>query len=260
MRDALVTALGVVRSLRIYYGDPARRRAMDAMHARFVRAGDLAFDIGAHVGDRVASFRRLGVRVVAIEPQPALARVLRLFYGRDRMVTIEPIAVGRSEGKIELKLNPPNPTVATASDAFVKAARGAPGWEDQRWTKVITVPLTTFDTLIAHHGLPRFAKIDVEGFEDEVLAGLSQPLPALSFEFTTIQRDVARKAILRLAKIAPPYVFNAALGESQLLAHAEPLNARGIADWLDALPLEANSGDIYATLDSLLLRRAIDKP
>lgn len=258
MRDALVTALGVVRSLRIYYGDPARRRAMDALHARFVRAGDLTFDLGAHVGDRVASFRRLGARVVAVEPQPALARVLRLFYGWDRMVTIEPIAVGRSDDKIELKLNLPNPTVATASDAFVSAAKGAPGWEDQRWTKAITVPLTTLDTLIARHGLPRFIKIDVEGYEYEVLAGLSQPVPAISLEFTTIQRDVGRKAIARLAEIAP-YVFNAALGESQHLVHTEPLDARSISIWLDTIPIETNSGDIYASLDPLSLRRANDK-
>ena len=49
---------------------------MDALYARFLRAGDLAFDIGAHVGDRVSSFRRLGARVVALEPQPARRAVL----------------------------------------------------------------------------------------------------------------------------------------------------------------------------------------
>jgi FkbM family methyltransferase len=252
IRDALVTAVGVARSLRIYYGDRARRRAMDALHARFVRPGDLAFDIGAHVGDRVASFRRLGARVVAVEPQPALARVLRLLYGWNPEVTVEQAAVGQREGKIGLKLNLPNPTVATASDEFVKAAEGAPGWEAQRWTRTVEVPLTTLDLLIARHGLPRFVKIDVEGFEDEVLAGLSHPLPALSLEFTTIQREVARKAIARLAGLAP-YRFNAALGESQRLVHDRPLDAAVILRWLEHLPVEVNSGDIYACLDPALL-------
>ena len=54
-----------------------RRRAArrwTQLYARFVKPGDLVFDIGAHVGDRVAAFRRLGARVVALEPQPALAR------------------------------------------------------------------------------------------------------------------------------------------------------------------------------------------
>jgi hypothetical protein len=48
-----------------------------------------------------------------------------------------------------------------------------------------------------------------------VLAGLTRPLPALSFEFTTIQRDVAEACLDRLAALGP-YRFNVALGESQI--------------------------------------------
>jgi len=48
---------------------------MDRLYRRFVQPGDLVFDVGAHVGDRIASFRRLGARVVAIEPQRAMAGV-----------------------------------------------------------------------------------------------------------------------------------------------------------------------------------------
>ena len=66
-----------------------RRAAMDRLYAAFVRPGDLVFDIGAHVGDRVAAFRRRGARVVAVEPQPALVAALRLIYGRDPAVAVE---------------------------------------------------------------------------------------------------------------------------------------------------------------------------
>jgi FkbM family methyltransferase len=249
----LDTIRGVGRSLRIYYGDPSRKAAMDALYGRFLRPGDLAFDIGAHVGDRVASFRRLGARVVAVEPQPALVLTLRFLYALDREVRIEPVALGARSGTIELRLNPPNPTVATASSDFIAAAAGAPGWEGQRWTKTATVRMRTLDELVVAHGMPRFVKIDVEGFEDEVLAGASRPLPALSFEFTTIQRDVALRAVERLAR-ASAYSFNAALGESQQLAHRAPLDAKGIARWIEELPAEANSGDIYASLDPAPLR------
>src|SRR6266487_4655497 len=187
MRQAWRTLRGVVRSLRIYYGDRRRRAGMQRLYGQFVRPGDLVFDVGAHVGDRIAAFRRLGARVVAVEPQSALVKTLKLLYGRDRAVAIEPVAVGRREGTIELKLNIDNPTVSTASEAFVRAAGGAPGWEGQAWTRAIRVPVTTLDALIARHGMPAFIKIDVEGFEAQALGGLTQPPAALSFEFTTIQ-------------------------------------------------------------------------
>jgi FkbM family methyltransferase len=241
------TARGVLRSLRIYYGDRRRHAAMDALYRRFVRPGDLVFDIGAHVGDRVAAFRRLGGKVVAVEPQPALVRTLRLIYGRDRNVIIEAMAVGATAGTMTLRLNPDNPTVATGSDEFIAAARAAPGWEGQTWTDTIDVTVITLDQLIARHGVPRFAKIDVEGFEADVLGGLTNPVPALSFEFTTIQRNVALAAIDRCATLGYA-CFDAALGESQTLVHGDGLGAQAIADWLTALPVEANSGDIYARL------------
>ena len=69
------------RSLDVYYGDPARDAAMDGLYARFVKPGDLAFDIGAHIGDRTGSFRRLSACVVALEPQPLCVRAMRALYG-----------------------------------------------------------------------------------------------------------------------------------------------------------------------------------
>src|SRR5258705_8257584 len=106
------------RSLDVYYGDAARDAAMDALYARFVRAGDLAFDIGAHVGDRTGSFRRLGARVVALEPQRLCARAIRAIYAGDNGVTLLEAACGETRGIISLKINSANPTVTTASADF----------------------------------------------------------------------------------------------------------------------------------------------
>jgi len=245
MLASLDALRGILRSLRTYYGDRPRRDAMARLYAGFVKPGDLAFDIGAHVGDRVAAFRSLGARVVALEPQPALARLLRLLYCLDRDVTVVAAAAGRAGGERELLLNPENPTVATLSADFVKAADGAAGWEGQRWTGRARVAVVTLDDLIARHGEPAFIKIDVEGFEAETLAGLTRPVKALSFEFTTIQRDVAAQCLDRCAALGYAR-FNAALGESQAFAHADWLPAAAIGRWLADLPHAANSGDIYA--------------
>jgi FkbM family methyltransferase len=247
MFDSVRAARGVIRSLRIYYGDRRRRSALDRHYARFVAKDDLVFDIGSHVGDRVAAFRRLGARVIAVEPQPALAMTLRLIYGRDRTVTVVESAVGRESGRVALKLNLDNPTVSTASQAFITAAHDAPGWEGQNWTRTVDVLVTTLDALVARYGLPSFIKIDVEGYEAEVLAGLSAPVPALSFEFTTIQRDIACACVARCAAIGYG-AFEASLGESLAFVHGRKLDAGEITGWLSGLPGRANSGDIYATL------------
>jgi FkbM family methyltransferase len=220
---------------------------MGRFYGEFVQPGDLVFDIGAHVGDRTAAFRRLGARVVAVEPQPALVRTLKLLYGRDRAVVIEPVAVGRDAGTVDLSLNIDNPTVSTASAAFRTAAEGAPGWEGQAWTTSIQVPVITLDALVSRHGAPRFIKMDVEGSEAEALAGLTHPSLALSFEFTTIQGGVAAACIERCVELGYAH-YNAVLGEHHALVHRDWVSAHEIAAWLAALPQNANSGDIYARL------------
>ncbi|MGB8398707.1 MAG: FkbM family methyltransferase [Bradyrhizobium sp.] len=220
---------------------------MDRLYGGFVRRGDLVFDIGAHVGDRVASFHRLGARIIAVEPQPALVRLLKLLYGRCADVAVEALAVGCTVGTTSLMINVDNPTVSTASREFVNAARDASGWETQRWVKSVPVPVTTLDALIVKYGAPAFIKIDVEGFEEEALQGLTRAVKALSFEFTTIQRGVALACIERC--IALGYVrFNAALGESQIFVNTDWVCGEEIASWLAGLPHAANSGDIYAAL------------
>jgi FkbM family methyltransferase len=173
-----------------------------------------------------------------------LVRLLRLLHGGDAGVAIEAVALGPDVGETTLHVNTANPTVSTRADAFIAATAQAQGWEGQRWDTALTVPGTTLDALIDRHGMPDFIKVDVEGFEAEVLGGLTRPPAALSFEIVTAARTAAQAALHEARRLG--YVtFRLSLGESHQWA-GPWMDAESMADALAALPDAANSGDVYA--------------
>lgn len=244
-RARLRAAAGIARSLARYRVRPRHHAGLVALYRPFVGSGDLVFDVGAHVGDRIRAFRALGARVVAVEPQPALARLLGLLHGRDPGVAIERVALGRTEGVARLRLNLANPTVATLSPEFVAAAREAEGWREQRWDAAAETGVTTLDALIARHGRPAFVKIDAEGFEADILAGLTRPPPALSFEVTAIARETGLAALDRAVMLGYTR-FRLSFGESHRLAPGGWHDAQAMRATITALDVAANSGDVYA--------------
>src|SRR5918998_288697 len=245
MEASLRSWFALLRSIMVYHGDRERHRRMDGLYAPFVKPGNLVFDIGAHVGDRITSFRRLGARIVALEPQPGPAAILQFLFGRDRAITLLRKAAAGKEGELPLHINSQNPTVSTISDDFVRAAQGAQNWEGQCWDGVITVPPTTLDALINTYGNPAFIKIDVEGYEQVVLSGLTTPVPALSFEFTTIAREVAIACLDCLEAIGA-YRYNVSLGESQTFVFPNDVTPHEMRCYIIEAPHMVNSGDVYA--------------
>lgn len=240
-----MTAAAIRRSIDIYYRDTARAARMDVLNRQFVPKGGLAFDIGAHVGDRTASFLRLGARVVALEPQPRVFRALRLLHGRTPGAVLACQAAGAQPGEITMFVNTANPTISTLSGDLIAAAQVSATWRGEVWDQTISVPVTTLDHLIRAYGMPDFIKIDVEGHEHEVLAGLSHPVQALSFEFTTIQRDIAFACLDCLTALGH-YEFNVSLGEDHRLREPTWIAPAAMRAMLASLPDAANSGDVYA--------------
>jgi hypothetical protein len=115
------------------------------------------------------------------------------------------------------------------------------------WDTTVTVPMVTLDALIETYGRPAFCKIDVEGFELEVLRGLSLPIAALSFEYIPAALDVALGCVDRLQQLGN-YRFNYAFGESHRLQADTWLTPNETCRFLQQLALQGPSGDIYAVL------------
>jgi FkbM family methyltransferase len=238
---------GIARSLVIYHGQPGRHRRLVHFYRQFLGPGDIAFDLGAHVGSRVRAWRTLGAQVVAVEPQPDCVRVLRLFFGRDRGVTIVQVAVGAKPGTARLALSTRTPTVSSMSPGWIESVTADRSFAWVRWDSSVEVEVRTLDELIATHGEPAFCKIDVEGFEVDVLAGLSRPLRGLSFEYLPPAHDAALEALERLQRLGD-YEFNYSPVETMQMAGERWFDAAELVGLLEQYRPLGRSGDVYARL------------
>jgi FkbM family methyltransferase len=202
----------------------------------------LCFDVGANQGDRARLLISLGARVVAVEPQPECVDQLR----RIRGLTVEAVALGAKPGTAEIRLATAS-TIASMSAGWVANVMASGRFGEHEWRETLTVPVSTLDDLVARYGVPGFCKIDVEGYEPQVLAGLSQPLPIVSFEYTA-EWVGGSEAIERLLQLAP-YRFNFAPGSSHRLEWDEWRDADALLDHFASLePRELGWGDAYARL------------
>jgi FkbM family methyltransferase len=236
-------ALGLARSVLVYHGIPGRQRRLRHLYSRFVDAGDLAFDVGAHAGNRSRALAALGCRVIAVEPQPAFARFLHLL-ARGRSITVVEQALGAHEGRVRLAISDRYPTVTSSSTPWRQARDRDRDFAGVAWNRSVEVPMTTLDQLIARVGVPTFIKIDVEGSELDVLAGLSHAVPTISFEYLPQALDLVHACAERLAVLGE-YEFNWSVGETFMLASESWLNGIEIDR---ALARAKSSGDVYARL------------
>lgn len=264
-KDTLVALLKVLRlyraaklaRFRLGSLEPKKRahqREMLAFYSQFIKRGDLYFDIGAHVGNRTDIFLRLGTKVIAVEPQDGCMETLRFRFGDNPKVILINKGLAESVGERKLLIGHVS-QLSTMSTEWISAVAETGRFGSHVWGKSKIVSVTTLDELIAEYGVPVFCKIDVEGYELQVLKGLSQPIPYLSFEFTPEYMDVARSCIDHLASLGT-VVFNYSTGEVNALSLSDWLSPEMMHKQLDDLSLSylrdrTMFGDIYANFVQL---------
>jgi FkbM family methyltransferase len=146
-----------------------------AFYSKFICPDDLVFDIGANAGYKTEIFLKCGAKVVSAEPNPLCHPVLDFEFSGNPRVSLVKRAVGSEETILPMNIRGLAPTSSLLDD-------WAPfelGYGRER----VQVPVTTLDKMIEEFGRPSFIKIDVEGYETEVLKGLSSAVPYLSFEY-----------------------------------------------------------------------------
>ncbi|MDX9958135.1 MAG: hypothetical protein RBT68_06790, partial [Spirochaetia bacterium] len=110
---------GLLHSFVVYQCIPGRQARLRRLSSIFMKPGDLAIDVGAHLGNRVRAWRSMGVRVVAVEPQRSCAAVLANWFGTDPGVTLYPGALGATPGELELRVSRAHPTLSSVSGDWV---------------------------------------------------------------------------------------------------------------------------------------------
>ena len=176
---------------------------------KLLNSGDLFFDIGAHLGEKSKKILDKNLKIVMLEPLPQCVKQLKESFKNSKNVEILEKAVGRTVGNMTLEVNSKMPTISTMAKHW-KNGR----FSNQKWDQIISVEVTTLDHLIKIYGLPNYIKIDVEGFELDVLLGLSQKAGIISFEFTSEFLDQSIKCLNHLKKIGYSE-FNLSIGESR---------------------------------------------
>jgi len=210
-------------------------------YEQFVTPGDLCYDIGANIGNRTEVLLALGARVIAAEPQHECATILRLRFGR-RIKVVEK-AIGRTNGKAPMFISESS-EISSLSKDWIEAVSQS-RFQGKEWKVESQVNVTTLDEIIALYGMPSFCKIDVEGFEEDVLAGLSVPIPLISLEYTIPERIENLSACLNKLSLLGNYVCNYTIGEQTFLEQniwVTPLELMRIIVKLSTRTL---FGDIY---------------
>ncbi|MGB0885996.1 MAG: FkbM family methyltransferase [Chitinophagales bacterium] len=211
-------------------------------YSQFVKRGDLVFDVGANEGNRTDIYLSIGAKVVAVEPQEDCYTKLEKRFGNK--IDLIKKGLGEKEETKTLYISDTNLISSFNAEHIEEMKKDR--FKGVNWDKTADIHLTTLDNLIAKYGTPDFCKIDVEGFEFDVLKGLSSPLKSLSLEYIVPEnKDVIVNCINHLNSLGK-IECNHSYGESMELGMPNWMEGKAFEEYLKTKEFEATSyGDVY---------------
>ena len=217
-------------------------------YKQFITKNDLVYDVGCNIGSRTKIFLNLGAKVVGFEPQVDLCNFLDAHLKRNKNFTLEKTALGSTSDIKEIKISDAH-VLSSMSDRWIHATQQSGRFKNYKWDKTEKVPVTTLDEKIKVYGIPKYIKIDVEGYELEVLKGLSVPAQNISIEFTAEDIENSYNCIDYISTIGD-FFFNYSIGEDLILNEQKWKSKDDIKNCLDSLCNEDKKawGDVYAKL------------
>jgi len=204
------------RNLRIWSQEDERRLTF---YKHFIKPNDLVFDVGANMGNRTKIFLKLNAKVVAFEPQKMCAEFLESAFKREKNFTLIKKALGAKNGEAEMFIANEH-TISTLSKHWVTATKESGRFRQNTWNKRQLVKITTLDNIIKQFGIPSFIKIDVEGYEYEVLSGISIPIDYISLEFAAENIENTYKCIEHMNSLSD-VLFQIVKGEDTIFYLSE---------------------------------------
>ncbi len=167
---------------------------------------NLIFDIGFNTGKFTqACFEKYpACQIVAVEANPHLCKNIP---NTDNFVLLNYLVSSESNKEIDFYVSYKYNGISTASTKWKESSRFAKGSkyvgiENNIWDeRPIPVKSITLDLMIETYGVPDFIKIDVEGYELEVLSGLTHKAKVICFEWTEENTDTLLKCINHLESI-----------------------------------------------------------
>jgi len=209
-------------------------------YSQFIGEDDLCFDVGANIGNRSSIFLKLGARVIAIEPQNDCIRCLKQKFKNNTKIIIVEKGLNDKDGELPIYICEAANTISTFSKKW-KTGR----FSKYNWSKCEMVKVTTIDNLIMEFGKPIYCKIDVEGFELQVIKGMTFPIPFISFEFSREFFSDAKCCIDYLLSLGYNG-FNCSLGEEMEMISNNWIPPEELYKKLSLIEDDMLWGDIYA--------------